>query len=303
MGFFLRRAAAALVLVFLVASGSVLLAQLAPGDYASQFGRPAEQIAADRHRLGLDRPVLEQYATWLGRAVSLDLGESFQYQQPVVALVRARAANTALLALAALVVSTAIGIPWGVATGSGRGPFARVLRGASLVLLSVPPLIGSLILVTIAARTGWFPVSGMGGPAHFVVPTLALALPVAAMLERLQSQSLRDALARPSTAAARARGIPEWRVIWRHGWRQSLAPVLAIYGVIVGSLFSGSFTVEVVTAWPGLGQLMLTALMARDTNLVAGCAAAGAVFLAASILAADLVHALIDPRTRLEPLT
>ena len=303
MGFFVRRAAAALVLVFLVASGSVLLAQLAPGDYAAQFGRSPEQIAADRHRLGLDRPVLQQYATWLGRAVSLDLGESFQYQQPVVALVRARAANTALLALAALVLSTAIGIPWGVATGSGRGPLARVLRGASLILLSVPPLIGSLILVTIASRTGWLPVSGMGGPSHFVVPTLALALPVAAMLERLQSQSLRDALARPSSTAARARGIPEWRVVWRHAWRQSLGPVLAIYGVIVGSLFSGSFTVEVVTAWPGLGQLMLTALMARDTNLVAGCAAAGAVFLAASIFASDAVHALTDPRTRLEPLT
>jgi ABC-type dipeptide/oligopeptide/nickel transport system permease component len=235
--------------------------------------------------------------------VSLDLGESVQYQQPVSALVRARAANTALLAICALAVSTAIGIPWGVATGSGRGAFARVLRGASLVLLSVPPLIGSLILVTIASRTGWFPVSGMGGPSHFIVPTLALALPVAAMLERLQSQSLREALARPSSAAARARGIPEWRVIWHHAWRQSLAPVLAIYGVIVGSLFSGSFTVEVVTAWPGLGQLMLNALMARDTNLVAGCAAAGAVFLAAAILASDVVHALTDPRTRLEPLT
>jgi len=303
VGFLLRRAAAALVLVFLVASGSVLLAQLAPGDYAAEFGRSPEQIAAERHRLGLDRPVLQQYATWAGRAVSFDLGESFQYHQPVGVLVRARAANTALLALAALIVSTLIGIPWGVVTGSRRGAVARVLRGASLVLLSVPPLIGSLILVTIASRTGWLPVSGMGGPAHFVVPTLALALPVAAMLERLQSQSLRDALARPSSAAARARGIPESRVVWRHAWRQSLAPVLAIYGVIVGSLFSGSFTVEVVTAWPGLGQLMLNALMARDTNLVAGCAAAGAIFLAASIFASDAVHALTDPRAGLEPLT
>jgi len=298
VGFFVRRAAAALVLVFLVASGSVLLAQLAPGDYAAQFGRSPEQIAADRHRLGLDRPVLEQYATWLGRAVSLDLGESFQYQQPVVALVRARAANTALLALAALVLSTAIGIPWGVATGSGRGPLARVLRGVSLILLSVPPLIGSLILVTIASRTGWLPVSGMGGPSHFVVPTLALALPVAAMLERLQSQSLRDALARPSSTAARARGIPEWRVVWHHGWRQSLAPVLAIYGVIVGSLFSGSFIVEVVTAWPGLGRLMYDALRARDLYLVAGCAAAGALCLAVGTLLSDLLLAAADPRAR-----
>ena len=101
---------------------------------------------------------------------------------------------------------------------------------------------------------------------------------------------------RPSTTAARARGIPDRRIVWRHGWRQSLGPVLAIYGVIVGSLFSGSFAVEIVTSWPGLGELMRQALMARDTYLVAGCAAAGAAFLAAGVLAADVAHALVDPR-------
>jgi peptide/nickel transport system permease protein len=155
-------------------------------------------------------------------------------------------------------------------------------------------------MLTIAARTGWLPVSGMGGLSHLVVPTLALALPIAALLERLQSQAIAESMQRPSTAAARARGIPEPRVIWRHGWRQSLAPVLAIYGVIVGTLFSGSFAVEIVTSWPGLGALMRQALMSRDTYLVAGCAAAGAAFLAAGILAGDLAHALADPRVTLE---
>jgi ABC-type dipeptide/oligopeptide/nickel transport system permease component len=173
-----------------------------------------------------------------------------------------------------------------------------MLRGLSLLTLSVPPLISSLVLITIAARTGWLPVSGMDGPRHFVVPTLALAMPVAAMLERLQSQSIADALARPSATAARARGVPERLIVWRHGWRQSLGPILGIYGVIIGSLFSGSFAVEVVTSWPGLGQLMRDALMARDTYLVAGCAAAGAAFLAIGILAADIAHAFADPRVR-----
>ena len=175
-----------------------------------------------------------------------------------------------------------------------------MLRGLSLLVLSVPPLIGSLVLLTIAARTGWLPVSGMDGPRHLVVPTLALGLPIAALLERLQSQSIAESMRRPSLPAARARGIPERRVIWRHGWRQSLGPLLAIYGVIVGSLFSGSFAVEIVTSWPGLGQLMREALMARDTYLVAGCAAAGAAFLAAGVLAGDLAHAIADPRVRLE---
>ena len=300
MRFLLRRGLAALILVFAVTSGALLLAQLAPGDYAAQIGRTPEEIAAERARLGLDRPVLERYTRWLRRTLVLDLGESFQYQRPVTELVGAAARNTAVLASSALVVATLLGIPWGVITGTRRGAAAAVLRGISLVLLSVPPLISALVMLTIAARTGWLPVSGMGGISHLVVPTLALALPIAALLERLQSQAIADSMRRPSTAAARARGLPESRVVWRHGWRQALAPVLGIYGVIVGSLFSGSFAVEFVTEWPGLGRLMRQALMARDTYLVAGCAAAGAACLAAGILAADIVHALADPRVTLE---
>lgn len=296
MHLFVRRAFAAVLLVFAVASGALLLAQIAPGDFSAEIGRTPAEIAAERHRLGLDRPLLEQYGHWVKRSLTLDLGESFQYQVPVIGLVRTGAANTAVLATTALIVATAIGIPWGIVTGSRSGAAVRLLRALSLVVLSVPPLIGSLVLLTIAARTGWLPVSGMGGPRHLVVPSLALALPIAAMLERLQSQSIDSVLRGPATTAARARGIPESRVVWRHAWRQSLAPVLAVYGVIVGSLFSGSFAVEFVTAWPGLGNLMRQALMSRDTYLVAGCAAAGAAFLGAAILAADLAHVLIDPR-------
>lgn len=301
MRFLLRRAFAAFLLVFATTSGALVLAQLAPGDYATNaLTRDPAQIAADRHRLGLDRPFIEQYTRWLTRTLTLDLGESFKFQRPVTELVAERAANTALLATSALLVATLLGIPWGVVTGSRTGVIARVLRGLSLLLLSVPPLISSIVMLAVAARTGWLPVSGMASPAHFVIPTLALALPIAALLERLQSQSMAESLRRPSTTAARARGIPEIRIVWRHGWRQSLGPILAVYGVIVGSLFSGSFAVEIVTSWPGLGQLMEEALEARDTYLVAGCAAAGAAFLAAGILAGDLAHAWTDPRVQLE---
>ncbi|HYT75756.1 MAG TPA: ABC transporter permease [Vicinamibacterales bacterium] len=297
IGFLARRALGAVLLVFAVTSGALLLAQFAPGDYASQFGQNAAQLAAERHRLGLDLPVGRQYARWLKRSITLDLGESFQYQRPVAALVGEKALNTAKLATTALLVATLIGIPWGVVTGSRRGGLLiRALRGASLVLLSVPPLISSLVLLTIAARTGWLPVSGMGGISHLIVPTLALALPIAAVLERLQSQSIADVLARPAAVAAQARGIPRGRIVWRHGWRQSLGPILAIYGIIIGTLFSGSFAVEIVTSWPGLGELMRQALISRDTYLVAGCAAAGAAFLAAGVLVADVAHALADPR-------
>ena len=294
--FLLRRILSALVLVFAVASGAQLLAQLAPGSYSDRTGRSAEEIARERHRLGLDQPIATQYASWLRHSITLDFGESFYYQLPVAKLVGDRARNTATLAASALVVATLIGIPWGVLTGSRRGILTAVLRMTSLLLLSVPPLVSALILLTMAARTGWLPVSGMGGVSHLVIPTLALALPIAATLERLQAQSIAEALARPSTLAARARGIDDSRILWRHAFRQSLAPMLAIYGIVIGSLFSGSFAVEIVTSWPGLGALMLQALIARDTYLVAGCAAAGAAFLAFGVLASDVIHLLVDPR-------
>lgn len=295
--FVVRRLVAAVLLVFLVSSGAQLLAQLAPGDYLSGFGMERRVADAERHRLGLDRPLLAQYSDWLTRTAHLDLGESFQYHRPVLTLVRERAANSAVLALAALIMATLLGIPAGMLTGSRHGGvLPSLVRGASVVLVSVPPLITSLLLLTLAARTGWLPVSGMGGLDHMVVPVLALALPLAAMLERLQSQALGEELARPNITAARARGIPRGRVVLRHGWRLSLGPILALYGVIAGSLFSGSFAVEMVTSWPGLAVLMRNALVARDTYLVAGCATAGAVFLAVAILAADLVHVAIDPR-------
>ncbi len=305
----------ALALVFVVASAALLLAQMAPGDYGAQFGSRPEAIAAERHRLGLDRPFAEQYAGWVKRSLTLDLGESFQYHRPVTALVRERAGNTALLAIAALILATVLGVAAGLLTGSGEGLAESFVRGLSLVLLSVPPLITSLVLLMIAARTGWLPIGGMGNTSdvdplltrltslarHMVVPALSLALPLAALVERLQAQALREALRRPAILAARARGLSTARVVGRHAWRLSLGPLLAIYGILVGTLFSGSFAVELVTSWPGLADLMRQALVARDTYLVAGCAAAGAVFLAAGVLAADVVHAALDPRVDIGP--
>lgn len=295
--YIIRRTLTAVVLVFVVSSAAFVLARAAPGDHLSGFDVDPRYAAAERHRLGLDRPIAEQYARWIAHGIRLDFGESIRFHRPVAALLRERALNTAVLGLCALVLATLIGIPLGVMTGSSdRGALARAARGLSLVLLSVPPLIMSLVLLLVAARTGWLPAGGGGGLSHLVLPALALALPLVAVLERLQSQALRDALADPCIVAAVARGIPHRRVVWRHGLRLSLTPVLAIYGVIVGGVLSGSFVVEIVMSWPGLGALMYEALIARDLYLVAGCAAAGAVFLAAGILAADLALVAVDPR-------
>jgi peptide/nickel transport system permease protein len=308
-----RRLAFAGFLVVAVASAALVLARLAPGDYVSGtlgFEAKRETIEQMRSRLGLDKSIAAQYREWLAAALRLDFGRSLQYDRPVRDLIPERAANTAILAVSSIVLATAIGLPLGVITGSRRNGWLRRIIGAmSIVLLSMPPLLTSLFLVFVAARTGWFPIAGMhsaatGGYAtldllhHLVVPAAAVGLPLAAMLERLQAQAMEETFEQPFVVAAFARGLSLSRVAWRDALKASLRPVASVYGLIVGTLLSGSFAVEVVTAWPGLGSLMLDALRTRDVFLVAGCAGAGAVFLAVGNLISDLALAAIDPRTR-----
>jgi peptide/nickel transport system permease protein len=314
--FLARRAAFALLLTAIVSSAALVLTLLAPGDFAADnaFEDPA-LMAARRQQLGLDRPILVQYVEWLGRAARFDFGESLLYSRPVNTLLRERALNTAVLGAAALVLATAVGIPMGIYTGAARsGPFISVLRALSVLMLSMPPLIASLAMVLLAARTGWLPTGGMLSAAasqmswgawladlatHLPIPAIALALPLAATLERLQSQAIGEAMQQSFVRAAEARGLSREAAIVKHAWRVSLGSVLGLYGLMIGSLFSGSFIVEVVTNWPGLGRLMYDALRARDLYLVAGCAATGAVFLAAGTFISDALQSVADPRTRL----
>ncbi|MBI3490623.1 MAG: ABC transporter permease, partial [Acidobacteria bacterium] len=198
-----------------------------------------------------------------------------------------------------------------VISGSRRQGFIpSAIRSVSLGLLSMPPLLTSLFLVFLAARTGWLPIGGMrsahvppGGALfdlirHLIVPAAAIGLPLAAMLERVQAQAMREVVDQPFVMATLARGVPRSRVVWRDALKAALRPVAAVYGLIVGTLLSGSFAVEFITAWPGLGNLMLGALRSRDVYLVAGCAGAGAMLLAFGTLVSDLALALVDPRGR-----
>jgi peptide/nickel transport system permease protein len=310
--FLVRRLAFALFLVAAVSSASLVLARLAPGDFTDEaFGTQMspETIARQRARYGLDKSIAAQYRDWLAAVVRLDFGTSMQYGRPVRELIPERAANTAILALTALIAATLVGLPLGVVTGTRRGgALPGVIRGASIVLLSMPPLLTSLFLVFVAARTGWLPISGMrsatvpeGGALidllrHLVVPAAAIALPLAAMIERLQAQAISEVIGEPFVLATLARGVPRSRIVWRGALKAALRPIAAVYGLIIGTLLSGSFAVEVITAWPGLGSLMLQALRTRDVYLVAGCAGAGALFLAAGTLVADIALACVDPR-------
>jgi len=272
--YLLRRLVFAVVLVFIVSSTALLLTRLAPGDYATgalglEAGR--ERIEEMRARYGLDRPILEQYRQWMTGALRFDFGRSLRYDRPVADLIPERAANTAILAVAALIAATVVGLPLGIFTGSRRGGFlTAVIRATSIVLLSTPPLLTSLFLVFLAARTGWLPVGGFGTGRHLVIPAAALALPIAAMFERLQSQAMREVIDERYVLAAFARGVPRRRILWRGALKAALRPVTSVYGLVIATLLSGSFAVEMVTSWPGLGRLMLEALQGRDVFLVAG---------------------------------
>jgi peptide/nickel transport system permease protein len=314
LSYLLRRLLFAAFLVFAVSSASLVVTRLAPGDYATGalgFDASEETRAQMRTRYGLDRPLAAQYWEWLGRAVRLDFGRSLAYDRPVIDLIPERAANTGILALSALFLATIVGLPLGILTGTYRGgALPSTVRAVSVLLLSMPPLLTSLFLVFLAARTGWFPIGGMrsidatsgGGAAldllrHMVVPVLALAMPLTAMFERLQAQAISEVVDQPYVLATLARGVPRARVIWRDALKAALRPIASIYGIVVGTLLSGSFAVEIITSWPGLGRLMLDALRARDVYLVAGCAAAGSVFLAAGTLLSDAALAVVDPRS------
>jgi peptide/nickel transport system permease protein len=296
--FLIRRFAGAVVFVAVVSTSALLLVRLAPGDATAELALSgADQATIDeaRARLGLDRPVLSQLGAWVTGMSRLDLGRSSLYNRPVADLVIERAQHTAALAALVLVVATAIGLPLGVLTGARpRGVLAAIVSPLSIALVACPPLVGALGLLLLAVSTGWLSTAS----GSWAVPTLALALPLAATLERLQAQATAESLAALDITAAAARGVPSRRLLWIHAARQSLRPVLGVYGIVIGTLFSGSLAVEAITGWPGIGRLMSDALVGRDLFLTAGCALAGGVLIALGNVVADVARALVDPRIR-----
>ena len=310
-----RRALGSLLLIWAVASCAFLLTALAPGDFAEMvagIGASQEQIDAIRVEKGLDRALVVQYGGWLARLVRGDLGASFRYGTPVGPMVLDRAINTAMLAVTALLLALALGLPPAILCATRPHSIAaRAVRAISLLLVSIPPFVGALALVFVAARTGWLPAGGMTGGMeltgvrwladvlwHLPLPALALALPLAATFERQQATALAEALATPAVQAARARGVGAGQIVRRHAWRLSLKPVLALGGLAMAALLGGAFVVESIAAWPGLGRLTHDALRARDIPLVAGCALAGSTVLAIGLFVSDVLVAWADPRVR-----
>ena len=280
--FILRRAVSAVVLVLVVASAAVLLARLAPGDHL-EFELTPTQIAAERHRLGLDAPSTCSISPGCGVSPASISGSRPGIPGGASATSSPSESGTPLSSAAPRSSSrrrSGFRSAWS-APGAAAIRSRWTTRGLSVVLLALPPVVLSLGLLFLASKTGWFPVGGLPRRRRRRDASSLGAAGAGARTAR-RRDTRAPAIARdgrrasPSVGPGRARaGIPSTRLVWSHAMRLSLTPVLAVYGVIAATLISGSFAVEYVMTWLGLGRLLYDGLIARDANVVAGCAATG----------------------------
>jgi ABC-type dipeptide/oligopeptide/nickel transport system permease component len=274
---------------------------LVPGDpveiMLGETAAPAD-VAALRRELGLDRPLAERYVLFVTRAARGDLGHSIAFRAPVASVIAARYPATLELAGAAFLLALGLALPLGVAAAvRPRTLVDRAARAASLAGACLPSFwLGPLLILLFSIHLGWAPVSGRGSPAHLVLPAATLALGMAAVLLRLTRASMLAALREDYVRTARAKGVPEWRVIAVHALRNALLPVTTVAGLQMGALLAGAVITETIFAWPGIGRLVVQAIDARDYPLAQGCVLAiGCTYVAVNA-ATDLLYRAIDPR-------
>ncbi len=299
---------------------SFMVISLAPGDFLTSMSQnpqiSAETIEALRAKYGLDKPWYIQYFIWLWNALHFDFGYSFANQVPVFYMIGQRMLNTLLLALSAALFAWGMSIPLGIISAVKQNTW--IDRGASFVAfigLSIPEVFFALIMIYFAARTGWFPVGGMKSidfeylsfPQqildllyHLILPTIVLGSISMAGRMRQMRANLLDTLLQDYVQTARAKGLSEGVVIFKHALRNAINPLITLFGFTLANLLSGAFLVEVVMSWPGLGRLTLDALFARDLYLVMGSLVMASLMLILGNLAADIMLSMSDPRIQYE---
>jgi peptide/nickel transport system permease protein len=321
--FLVRRAAQALVVVFLVATLTFALIHLAPGDpFAATIESPliSEAVRAQwRAAYGLDRPLPEQYWRYLVSVAHGELGYSFSVHRPVSAALAAALPNTLLLMGLAIVASFALGTALGVLQAVRRGSLAdRALGGAALFFYAMPDFwLALMAMLVFAYWVPLFPVGGIVDPVlheylgplgraadrvrHLVLPVATLALLNAAVVARYQRAAMLDVVHRDFVRTARAKGLPERAVVYRHALRNALLPTITLLGLSFPALLGGAVFVERVFSWPGMGLLTLNAVATRDYPLVTAGVMLGGTMVALGSLLADVLYAAVDPRLRERP--
>ena len=316
-----RRALALLPLLLGITFLTFLLLESSSGDFFSRLLEDPqvseEQVAMLRRDFGLDRPFLERYAHWLVNACQGNLGRSFRYHLPVGGLIMERLGNTLLLALASLLLSWGMAVPLGVlAALRPRGLVDRAVGMLAYLALSMPRVFLALLALLLAAGSGIFPVGGMHdqvfwddwGPwqktwdlaRHLALPATVLALTSLAGIMRQMRGSMIETLGQDYIRTARAKGLPERVVVFKHALRNAINPMVTLFGYSLAHLVTGSFLVEVVFSWPGLARLTMEALLGKDLYLVMASVLVVSLTLVLGNLSADLMLAAADPRVRAE---
>ena len=303
--YLLRRLLLTVPVLLGVATLVFALIHLVPGDPAQAMlgdGASQEEIIKLRQSLGLDRPLLLQYKSFLSGVARGDLGRSFRNNAPVTAQIRERFPNTAMLALAAMLFAMLFAIPLGIVAAVYKGRFAdHAAMTLALAGISMPNFwLGPLLAIFFSVRLGWLPVSGTGSVAHLILPAVTLGAALSAILARMTRASLLEELRELYVLAARARGLSGSRAVLRHAFRNSLIPIVTIIGLQFGAVLTGTIITETIFAWPGVGRLLIQAINFRDYPLIQGCILFISVTYVAMNLLTDLTYGYLDPRIRFE---
>ncbi len=297
-----RRLAGALGVVLGVALLTFLLVHLIPGDpvelMLGESARPADRAALEAS-LGLDRPVAVQLVDQFARLARLDLGTSLYSRRPVAELLAERFPATLELAAAALAIAVVVALPLGMLAARRRGRAAdATAMGLALLGQSVPSFwLGPLLILVFSVWLGWTPVSGREGLASLILPAVTLGTGMAAVLARMVRGSLLEVFGEDWLRTARAKGLSEWAVLWRHALPNAALPVVTVLGLQAGALLAGAVITETVFAWPGVGSLLVEAIQRRDFPVVQGCVLLVSVCYVAVNALTDLAYAWLDPRT------
>jgi ABC-type dipeptide/oligopeptide/nickel transport system permease component len=289
-----------------VATITFFLLHVLPGDpVLSMVGERYDQETLERLRaeMHLDDPLAVRYVKYLGSLARLDLGESYITGEPVWDSIRERFPYTLRLAIAAMLISVIIGVGAGVvAAWKWKTPFDYLTMGGTVVGVSMPVFwLGVLLIYVFAMNLGWLPASGYGGGRiqYLLLPAVTLAMASAAYVARITRSSVLDEVGENYVKAARAKGVPERRLLFRHSLRNALLPIITVIGADFGSYLSGAVLTESIFAWPGLGRFTLDAILKRDLPAIQGAVLFMAVLFMAVNLAVDLVYARVDPRVKL----
>ncbi|MGC8901881.1 MAG: ABC transporter permease [Fervidobacterium sp.] len=296
------------------------LMQLSPGTFLDQYkldpSISKETLQAMEKELGLDKPAVVQYFYWFGKLLKLDFGFSFYYRRPVVSLISERLLGTFVLSLYSFVLSWIIGVFLGVVSALKKYTITdKILTVVAFSGLALPGFFLALLLLYMAARTGWFPIGGMYSPEtvrldvwnafkdifwRLQLPALTLTFGSFAGLMRYQRGTLLDVLSEDYVEFARAKGMPERVVIYKHALRNAINPLVTMFGGSLAGLLSGAVITETIFSWPGLGRLTYQALLQKDYYVVMASTVISTVLLIIGNLVGDVLLAAVDPRIRYE---